>query len=102
MKVFLFLMFSVVISSCTLKSQERADASIFSSDETTAKKDTVNDNVSAFRKKLSEKALSIIDSSVRYTPDYVSISYPNGDVPAKTGVCTDVVKECRSRWSPYH
>lgn len=55
------------------------------------KKDSVADNVSDFRKKLSQKALSIIDPSVRYTPDYVSISYPNGDVPAKTGVCTDVV-----------
>jgi len=42
MKVFLFLLFSVVINSCTLKSQERADASIFSADETTAKIDTVN------------------------------------------------------------
>src|SRR5690606_34884536 len=55
------------------------------------KKDTISDDVSDFRKKLSQKALSIIDASVRYTPDYVSISYPNGDVPAKTGVCTDVV-----------
>ena len=91
MKVFLFLMFSVLISSCTLKSQEGADVAVLSSDETTIKKDTINDDVSNFRKKLSEKALSIIDPSVRYTPDYVSISYPNGDVPTKTGVCTDVV-----------
>ncbi|KAA5533107.1 DUF1287 domain-containing protein [Paenimyroides baculatum] len=84
-------MFSAVITSCTLKSQEGADVAIFSSDETTIKKDTINDDVSDFRRKLSKKALSIIDPSVRYTPDYVSISYPNGDVPAKTGVCTDVV-----------
>ncbi len=28
---------------------------------------------------------------VRYDPSYVSISYPMGDVPANTGVCTDVV-----------
>ncbi len=91
MKVFLFLMFSILISSCTLKSQESADIAVFSSDETTIKKDTINDDVSDFRKNLSEKALSIIDASVLYTPDYVNISYPNGDVPAKTGVCTDVV-----------
>ncbi len=91
MKVFLFLMFSVVINSCTLKSKEDFNATLFSSAETTIKKDTVADDVSAFRKKLSEKARSIIDASVRYTPDYVSIDYPNGDVPAKTGVCTDVV-----------
>lgn len=74
-----------------MKSQEGADVAVFSSDETTIKKDTINDDVSDFRKKLSNRALSIIDPSVRYTPDYVSISYPNGDVPAKTGVCTDVV-----------
>lgn len=91
MKVFLFLMFSAVITSCTLKSQERADTAVFSSDETTIKKDTVNDDVSNFRKNISQKALSIVDASIRYTPDYVSISYPNGDVPAKTGVCTDVI-----------
>lgn len=91
MKVFLFLMFSVVINSCTLKSKEDFNAVLFSSAETTIKKDTIADDVSAFRKKLSEKARSIIDASVRYTPDYVSIDYPNGDVPAKTGVCTDVV-----------
>lgn len=74
-----------------MKGQEGTDVAVFSSDEKTIKKDTINDDVSDFRKNLSDKALSIIDPSVRYTPDYVSISYPNGDVPAKTGVCTDVV-----------
>ncbi|MDF1659817.1 MAG: DUF1287 domain-containing protein [Verrucomicrobiales bacterium] len=29
--------------------------------------------------------------SVRYDPAYVVLSYPGGDVPADTGVCTDVV-----------
>lgn len=28
---------------------------------------------------------------VRYVPDYVSIPYPGGDVPADTGVCTDEI-----------
>ena len=28
---------------------------------------------------------------VRYIPDYVNITYPMGDVPETTGVCTDVV-----------
>src|SRR5574343_868765 len=44
-----------------------------------------------FENRLSEAALSIIDDEVVYTPNYVAIKYPNGDVPAKTGVCTDVV-----------
>lgn len=30
-------------------------------------------------------------ADVRYNPAYVSLSYPGGDVPADTGVCTDVV-----------
>jgi len=29
--------------------------------------------------------------SVRYDGSYISIPYPNGDVPASLGVCTDVV-----------
>jgi len=44
-----------------------------------------------FYEKLSNAAISIIDPDVVYTPSYVSIKYPNGDVSAKTGVCTDVV-----------
>ena len=28
---------------------------------------------------------------VRYDPAYVSLDYPNGDVPRNTGVCTDVI-----------
>lgn len=52
------------------------------------------DNISlpdSFEARLSAAALSIIDPEVVYTPNYVAIAYPNGDVPAKTGVCTDVV-----------
>lgn len=45
----------------------------------------------SFENKLSAASVSIIDPDVVYTPDYISIKYPNGDVPAKTGVCTDVV-----------
>ncbi len=45
----------------------------------------------SFQEKLSNAAISIIDESIVYTPDYVSIKYPNGDVPPKTGVCSDVV-----------
>lgn len=45
----------------------------------------------SFAEKLSNAAISIIDENVIYTPDYVKLEYPNGDVPAKTGVCTDVI-----------
>ena len=49
------------------------------------------ENPNSFAEKLSNAAISIIDKDVVYTPDYVKLKYPNGDVPAKTGVCTDVI-----------
>ena len=48
-------------------------------------------NPTDFYQKLANAAISIIDPEVVYTPDYVGIKYPNGDVPPKTGVCTDVI-----------
>lgn len=46
---------------------------------------------SDFGNKLSNAALLLINQKVEYDPQYFSISYPNGDVPAGKGVCTDVV-----------
>ena len=45
----------------------------------------------SFQDKLSEAAFDLTKQKVRYDPSYFSISYPNGDVPADRGVCTDVV-----------
>ncbi|MCD7899147.1 MAG: DUF1287 domain-containing protein [Bacteroides sp.] len=44
-----------------------------------------------FYTKLSQAALQIINPHIVYTPAYIRIPYPNGDVPATTGVCTDVI-----------
>lgn len=44
-----------------------------------------------FSEKLSAAAISLTADQVRYDPSYFSIPYPNGDVPADRGVCTDVV-----------
>ncbi len=41
--------------------------------------------------KLSDAAISLTKDKVVYDPAYVKIPYPIGDVPAATGVCTDVV-----------
>ena len=41
--------------------------------------------------KLSDAALELTKQKVVYDPAYFSIPYPNGDVPASKGVCTDVV-----------
>lgn len=40
---------------------------------------------------LAEAAMTIIDPAIIYDPAYYSIDYPNGDVPADRGVCTDVI-----------
>lgn len=44
-----------------------------------------------FVKALSDAALDQTKHAVRYDGSYRVISYPGGDVPADTGVCTDVV-----------
>jgi hypothetical protein len=40
---------------------------------------------------LANAALEQTRQQVRYDPAYIRIPYPGGDVPADTGVCTDVV-----------
>lgn len=44
-----------------------------------------------FYSKLSDAALELTKDKIVYDPKYYSIPYPNGDVPADRGVCTDVV-----------
>jgi uncharacterized protein len=44
-----------------------------------------------FAQKLAAAALDRTQHTVRYDPAYVQLSYPGGDVPADTGVCTDEV-----------
>lgn len=44
-----------------------------------------------FSTKLSNAALELIKDKVVYDPAYFILKYPNGDVPADKGVCTDVV-----------
>ncbi|NNE94351.1 MAG: DUF1287 domain-containing protein [Verrucomicrobiales bacterium] len=44
-----------------------------------------------FYAELVEAAKARTEAQVRYDPAYVVLKYPGGDVPADTGVCTDVV-----------
>src|SRR5579863_7635544 len=44
-----------------------------------------------FTHRLVAAAIERTHHSVRYVSEYVRIPYPGGDVPADTGVCTDVV-----------
>ena len=47
--------------------------------------------LSDFAQRLSDAAMELTKDNVTYDPSYYSIAYPNGDVPADRGVCTDVV-----------
>lgn len=47
-----------------------------------------------FAERLVQAAMDRTRHTVRYDPAYVRLDYPNGDVPATTGVCTDVVIRC--------
>ena len=44
-----------------------------------------------FYNRLSDAAIQLTALEVVYDPSYFKIEYPNGDVPADRGVCTDVI-----------
>lgn len=44
-----------------------------------------------FAERLVQAALERTRHTVRYEPAYVKLDYPNGDVPADAGVCTDEI-----------
>jgi Uncharacterized protein conserved in bacteria len=44
-----------------------------------------------FYNQLADSAIVLTKQKVQYDPAYFRIDYPNGDVPANKGVCTDVV-----------
>jgi uncharacterized protein len=44
-----------------------------------------------FYNRLADSALTLTKQKVIYDPAYFTLKYPNGDVPAGKGVCTDVV-----------
>jgi uncharacterized protein len=46
---------------------------------------------SNFQTRLADSAFTLTFLNVTYLPAYVVIPYPNGDVPPKTGVCSDVI-----------
>jgi len=44
-----------------------------------------------FYSRLADSAITLTFQNVSYDPGYYSIDYPNGDIPADRGVCTDVI-----------
>jgi uncharacterized protein YijF (DUF1287 family) len=45
----------------------------------------------SFTEQLADSAFVLTQQRVTYDPSYFRIDYPNGDIPADKGVCTDVV-----------
>lgn len=52
---------------------------------------SIYSQASDFYSKLSDAAFSLTKQRVIYDPTYRKIPYPNGDVAADKGVCTDVI-----------
>ena len=49
------------------------------------------DNASPQLKQMLDGAIAQAGVTTGYDPSYVALDYPGGDVPEKTGVCSDVV-----------
>ncbi|MDR2475348.1 MAG: DUF1287 domain-containing protein, partial [Bacteroidales bacterium] len=47
--------------------------------------------IHSFATRLSAAAIELTNDRVIYDPSYYRIPYPNGDIPAGKGVCTDVI-----------
>lgn len=86
---FAIIFFPVILFSC-----KNSDQAVFASNSVEASQE---ENENAFvdltdkQRRVSEAAISIIDPTIVYDPTYFRLDYPNGDVPAGKGVCTDVV-----------
>lgn len=89
MKYFLLIISAIGTLSCQEKKNEIEVANLITDKKVVVIEE--NQNPKTFGEKLSNAAIAIIDPEVEYIPSYVGIKYPNGDVPPKTGVCTDVV-----------
>jgi uncharacterized protein len=76
MKAFYYLALAITFFTCSDKINKDEESKVINK---------------SFEEKLSDAAISIIDNSILYDPSYISIKYPNGDVPKNKGVCTDVI-----------
>ena len=79
---FLFLALTVAAAACSSNK-------ILSSQN--VEKPAVAEIASAPIRSVIESIAKQTKTTTTYTPEYIAIAYPNGDVPAETGACTDVV-----------
>src|SRR5260370_35906495 len=84
-------------SLCWLAYSVLLAISLFAQTNPSHRADTKVDPHQAFLARLSAAAIERTHHTVRYDPGYVSIAYPNGDVPADSGVCgAEVIRSYRT------
>ncbi len=86
---YLFLPMLLLTTSCS--NGQNPGQPISAKDSTAAASTDSTLVLSSHARKLSAAAISLTSDIVDYDPAYFQIPYPNGDVPANKGVCTDVV-----------
>lgn len=91
MKLLSFVLLSIFFLNCKDSQSNLTKSEVISLEIAQKEEISPIQNLTDFYQKLSNATISIIDPEIVYTPSYVSIKYPNGDVPAKTGVCSDVI-----------
>ncbi|NDV69646.1 DUF1287 domain-containing protein [Dysgonomonas sp. 25] len=86
MKIYLYILFffAFAVVSCAQTTKQ---------EDVSQKQEKVDPypDLDDFSRQLCKAALELTKDKVTYDPAYVKIPYPNGDVPADRGVCTDVV-----------
>jgi len=86
------LSFSILAASCAPTSKSVAQITGFSpSRDEFVEKPLLAEIKPVEVQKLLESANAQTKTVTGYTQKYYAIAYPNGDVPSKTGACTDVV-----------
>ena len=88
----IFILISIATGCKSKENKEERNEIISITEESNKDWDQiVSDTTLTFGQRVGVAAQSIIDPTIYYDPAYRQIPYPNGDVPASTGVCTDVV-----------
>ena len=84
-------LFSLIVFAFLLLSCKEENSNLYSAEISTESDFQTTTDLTEKQIQISNAALSIIDPSIIYDTTYFQIPYPNGDVPATKGVCTDVV-----------
>lgn len=81
------LVLLIILTGCTsFSAQVKSTKELSPAVQTQPKKAALTPN-----EKLIAAAIEQVGVTTSYDPAYTKLSYPNGDVPAQTGVCADVI-----------